>query len=143
MPRLNELRNIRNGAQDRAAPLPYLRRGDPTYVPEKVEYIYYTTIKVEKEKEITDANGITTTVKETETQQQKKKVYLQIYRQEPTRGEDIEHFFEAFLHLQRELDNIWTTTSAAKANDATTLFAAFGRSLDGPALKLWQSTLVS
>jgi hypothetical protein len=134
---------------DVTVPIPYIRRGSSKYVPGTTEYIYFEEVTSVVRKR----RGTPTTARASETQTQppiaitdyeeviteekKRKKTLTIYRKDESQGEDAEHFFEAFSDLRSELSQDWTKISAAKTNDATRLFEATDKMMDGVAHNLW------
>lgn len=135
----------RNADQDSRAPIPFIRRGKSDYTPETTTFTYYTTEKhtVKRTVTTTGASPTTTETREEVEEEVKHKVYLPIYYMDPTKGEDTEHFFQAFHDMKREMRSVWETTSANKTNDAKNLFYAFERMLDGTALEHWRATLAN
>ena len=91
-----------------------------------------TTKKTEGGKEETTKEEVTETVL--------KKVYLKQF----TKGEDedIDHFFEAFEHMLKQLQPVYATVTTNQNNDATELFKAMDTMLDRFANTLWHDAIV-
>ena len=120
---------------------PFMRdRRKVLFKPDITKFIFEQEHESTRVEESINAEGKkskrSTVTKET----REKKVTLKVFGQ--TQEEDIEHFFEAFETLQRELQDIWMETSKAKDRDAKTLFAAMEKMLGGEALTEWHDILV-
>jgi len=78
-------------------------------------------------------------IEETTTELRTRKVTLKTYAH--SNKEDCEHFFECFEKMMKELEDEWTTSSKAKANDAKVLFQALESMLVGTANSEWHDVL--
>ena len=126
---------------DHQAPIQYIRQKKAIgYVPDTVdfEYEYKHTATIVKQ---TTTNNVVTTSTETVQETKRKKVELQLYEHNASHGENVEHFFAAFHVLQRELRTKWTNISKAQSNDASLLFSAMDRMLDGQAQIMWRAVV--
>lgn len=128
--------------RDTEAPMPYERR-KPHFTAEEVKFSYEYTSHSTKQtvKTIKDDKGVAHEEKYNEitTETRVKKVTLKAYSL--TSEEDVEHFFEAFERLQKELATVWTEASTAKHKDATILFNAIEKMLAGTANTQWHDVL--
>ena len=120
--------------------LPYQRlKRFHDFEPETTKYAFEQEERSERNTtRVTD--GKTVTFKETQVSTTEKKVILKVYSQ--SADEDIEHFFEAFTHMQRELAKQMPSITKAKVNNAQLLFGAMEKLLDGTALTKWNDILL-
>ena len=120
--------------------LPYQRlKRFHDFEPETTKYVFEQEERSERNTtRVTD--GKTVTFKETQVSTTEKKVILKVYSQ--SADEDIEHFFEAFTHMQRELAKQMPSITKAKVNNAQLLFGAMEKLLDGTALTKWNDILL-
>ena len=119
---------------------PYVRdKFKARYKPNTIKFTYEQE-KISTRTETTkDEKGNLTTKVITITETKEQKATLKVFKQ--SNEEDIEHFFEAFETMQRELQETWDETKTAKDRDATTLFKAMEKMLDGEALVGWHDVL--
>lgn len=110
-----------------------------SYEPDTTKFAFEVDSTSMREETTTNAEGKTSTRKTVTTEKREKKVYLKVYKQ--SNAEDLEHFFEAFEAMQRELQDVWKEAAKAKGNDATVLFNAMEKILSAEALTGWHDVL--
>lgn len=122
--------------------IPYVRKAEcATFVPKTVKFMYEETVKSTRKTKKTDEQGQVTAIEEEIESDKDRKVTLTVFAQGDQ--EDCEHFFEAFEKLQHELASVWEQCSATRKTDATVLFDAFEKMLDGLALTEWRNVLLA
>ena len=117
--------------------MPYWRANKyKTYKPDQAKFTYDRKETIVCEEETTETGKEPVKVVKTTVSYRQQKRTLNVYKQSPE--EDVEHFFEALEHMQNEMDTEWARISASKTNDASILFKAMEKMLEGIAKTEWQ-----
>ena len=129
----------KNDSLDKSVALPFLRLC-PDYKSDTTKFVF--------EREKTSVETVTSkkedgTIISVQTQEKiyrkEVKVTLKLYKH--SAEENAEHFFEAWEWLRKEMEEEFEQASRAKDKDATILFKAIDKMLDGVANTEWHNVL--